>query len=158
MENKVSIEISPADLKAIKEAVAVLVAKLGPVLIALTKEQRRKLYKMGEASKPFVEKVMEYVISNPEFLPPYTDVPEMGKDWKTISELLPVLNALMQLSSNLDDTLMQAGAEVMLPSNSYYKSTELATKLGVPNAKTIYEDLRVRFERRPKKAGERLEA
>lgn len=48
MENKVSIEISPADPKAIKDAIAVLVAKLGPILIALTKEQRRKLYKMGE--------------------------------------------------------------------------------------------------------------
>lgn len=100
---------------------------------------------------------MEYVISNPEFLPPYSDVPEMGKDWKAISELLPVLNALMQLSSNLDDTLKQAGAEVMLPANSYYKFTELATKLGVPNAKTIYEDLKVIFERRPKKATDLVE-
>lgn len=154
MENNVSITIPPADLKAIKDAVAVLVAKLGPLLVALTEDQRRKLTKMGEASRPFVEKVLEYVRSNPEFLAPYSDVPEMEKDWKAISELLPVLNALMQLSSNLDDTLMKAGAEVMTPSNAYYKSVQMAMKMSIPNAKPIYDDLRVRYERKPKKKEE----
>lgn len=151
MENKVSITIPSADLKAIKDAVAVLVAKLGPLLIALTESERRGLAKMGEASRPFVEKVLEYVRSNPEFLAPYSDVPEMEKDWKAISELLPVLNALLQLSSNLDDTLMKAGAEVMTPSNAYYKSVQMAMKMSIPNAKPIYDDLRVRYERKPKK-------
>lgn len=151
MENKVSIEINPADLQAIKDAVAVLVAKLGPLLIALTDEERKSLYKMGEASKPFAEKVMEYVVSNPEFLPPFTDVSEMQKDWKAISELLPIFNSLSQLCSNLDDTLMEAGAEVMVPANSYYKSVQMATKLAVPSAKPIYDDLKVRFERKPKR-------
>ena len=47
MENKVSIEIPQADLKAIKEAIAVLQAKLSPLLIALTPKQRKALYKMG---------------------------------------------------------------------------------------------------------------
>lgn len=153
MTNKVSIEIPAADLKAIKDAIAVLVAKLGPLLIALTEEDRKKLFKMGEASRPFVEKVMEYVVSNPEFLPPFTEVKEMQKDWKAISELLPVLNALMQLTSNLDDTLMEAGSEVMVPSASYYKSVQMAVKLGVPSAKPIEADLKVRFERKPKKPG-----
>lgn len=154
MENKVSITIPPADLQAIKDAVAVLVAKLGPLLIALTEDQRKSLAKMGEASRPFVEKVLEYVSSNPEFLAPYSDVPEMKKDWTAISELLPVLNALMQLTSNLDDTLMKAGAEVLTPSNAYYKSVQMAMKMSIPNAKPIYEDLRVRYERKPKKKEE----
>ena len=158
MENKVSITIPPADLKAIKDAVAVLVAKLGPLLIALTEDERRKLTKMGEASKPFVEKVLEYVKSNPEFLAPYSDVAEMEKDFKAIAELLPVLNALMQLSSNLDDTLMKAGAEVMTPSNAYYKSVQMAMKMSIPNAKPIYDDLRVRYERKPKKKDDGLES
>ncbi|MBN7816026.1 hypothetical protein J0A69_11325 [Algoriphagus sp. YJ13C] len=151
MENKVSIEIPPADLQAIKDAIAVLVTKLGPLLIALTEEERKSLYKMGEASRPFAEKVLEYVVSNPEFLPPFTDVPEMQKDWKAITELLPIYNALAQLCSNLDDTLMEAGSEVMVPASSYYKSVQMATKLAVPSAKPIYEDLRVRFERKPKR-------
>ena len=107
MDNKVSIQIPPADLTAIKDAVAVLQAKLGPLLIALTDEERRSLFKMGEASHPFVEKVLEYVVTNPEFLPPFTDVPEMQKDWKAISDLLPVFNVLSQLCSNLDDTLIR---------------------------------------------------
>ncbi|RAI83871.1 hypothetical protein [Algoriphagus yeomjeoni] len=152
MENKVSIEISPADLLAIKVALAVLQAKLGPLLIALTDEERRSLFKMGEASRPFVEKVLEYVVSNPEFLPPFTDVAEMQKDWKAISDLIPIFNGLSQLCSNLDDTLMEAGSEVMVPSAAYYKSAQMAAKLGVPSAKPVVADLRVRWERKPKKS------
>jgi hypothetical protein len=152
MDNKVSIQIPAADLKAIKDAVAVLQAKLGPLLIALTDEERRSLFKMGEASRPFVEKVLEYVVTNPEFLPPFTDVPEMQKDWKAISELLPIFNVLSQLCSNLDDTLMEAGSEVMVPSTAYYKSAQMAVKLGVPSAKPVVADLMVRWERKPKKS------
>ena len=151
MENKVSIEISPADLQSIKDAIAVLQAKLGPMLIALTEEERRSLFKMGEASRPFVEKVLEYVVSNPEFLPPFTDVGEMQKDWKAISDLLPIFNAMSQLCSNLDDTLMEAGSEIMVPSTAYYKSAQMAVRLGVPSAKPVVADLMVRWERKPKK-------
>lgn len=152
MENKVSIVIPSADLKAIKDAIAVLQAKLGPLLVALTEVERRSLFKMGEASRPFVEKVLEYVVSNPEFLPPFTDVAEMQKDWKAISDLLPIFNAMKQLCSNLDDTLMEAGSEVMIPSAAYYKSAQMGVKLGIPSAKPIVADLKVRFERKPKKA------
>jgi hypothetical protein len=47
---------------------------------------------------------------------------------------------------------MEAGSEVMVPASSYYKSVQMATKLAVPSAKPIYEDLKVRFERRPKRS------
>jgi hypothetical protein len=152
MDNKVSIQVSPSDLQAIKDAIAVLQAKLGPLLIALTEEERRSLYKMGEASRPFVEKVLEYAVTNPEFLPPFTDLAEMQKDWKAISDLLPVFNVMSQLCSNLDDTLMEAGSEVMVPASAYYKSAQMGVKLGIPSSKPIVADLKVRFERRPKKS------
>ncbi|GAB2484911.1 hypothetical protein [Algoriphagus taiwanensis] len=151
MENKVSIEISPADLKAVKDAIAVLQTVLGPILIALSPEERKKRNKMGEASKPFVEKVLEYAKSNPEFLPAFAKVVEMDKDWKAHVDLGPVFNALNQLTSNLNDTLLEVGSDLMKPSNAYYKSVQMGVKMDVPNAKPIYEDLRVRYEQKPKK-------
>ncbi|SFB42993.1 hypothetical protein [Algoriphagus aquimarinus] len=153
MENRVSITIPPADLKAINDAVKVLQEKLGPLLISLTVDERRALTKMGEASRPFAEKVMEYVVTNPEFLPPYSDVAEMQKDWKAINELGSVYNAINQLTSNLDDTLMEAGSEVMEQANMYYRSVQGAVKANVPSSKPVYADLRVRYEKRSKRSG-----
>lgn len=151
MENKVSITIPPAVLADIMAALAVLQEKLSPLLISLTVKDRERLVKMGEASKPFVEKVLEYMKSNPEFLPPYTDMAEMEKDWLVIIQLLPVYNVLSQIFSNLDDTLMELGSEVMGPANSYYKSVQSAAKLGIKNSKPIDDDLKVRYQRKPKR-------
>lgn len=151
MENKISIQIPPADLQAIKDAIAVLQAKLSPLLIALTPEQRKKRYKMGEASRPFVEKVLEYASSNPEFLPAFAKLPEMQKDWKAHQELNPIFNSLNQIVSNLGDTLLELGVDLMKPANAYYKSVQVGVKMDVPNAKPIDADLKVMYEQKPKK-------
>lgn len=153
MENKVSIVIPPADLQAIKDAIAVLQAKLGPLLIALTNDQRRGRTKMGEASKPFVEKALEYIRSNPEFLPAFANADEMDRDWKAHQELNPVYNLLNQLLSNLSDTLLELGYDLMKPANAYYNQAKIGVKMDVPNAKPVYEDLRVRYEKKSRKNG-----
>lgn len=158
MENKISIEIPPADLKAIKDAIAVLQAKLSPLLKALTNDQRRDRTKMGEASKPFVEKVLEYAVTNPQFLPAFASVPEIQKDWKAHQELNPIFNSLNQINSNLSDTLIELGHDLMKPSNAYYKLVQVGVKMDVPNAKPIEADLRVRYERKPTKKGNGAES
>ncbi|GAA0879797.1 hypothetical protein GCM10009119_27660 [Algoriphagus jejuensis] len=157
MENKVSIEIPAADLQAIKDAIVVLQAKLGPLLIALTPLQRKNRTKMGEASRPFVEKVVEYSGTNSEFLPAFAKAADLLQDWKAYQELTPVYNALKQLLSNLDDTMLELGVDLMKVSNAYYNQTKSGVKLDVPNAKPVYEDLRVRYEQKPKKKVELLE-
>lgn len=145
--------IPAGDLKQIKEAIAVLQAKLEPNLISLIVEERKNLNKMGEVSRPFVEKVMEYVEINPEFKSPYNNVEEMNKDWTLINQLGSVFNILNQICSNLDDTLLEAGAEVLDQANKYYGSVQIAAKDGMPNSKKVYEDLAVRYERRSKRRG-----
>ena len=57
-------------------------------LIALSPEQRRTMLKMGDGSEPFVEKVLDYVKTNPQFLPAVLSAEEMDKDWKLINQLL----------------------------------------------------------------------
>ncbi|WP_243739624.1 hypothetical protein [Algoriphagus boseongensis] len=123
---------------------------MNPYLIALTEDQRRKMLKMGEATEPFVGKVMDYVVSNPQFLNPFTNVPEMHKDWKAISQLLPILRTVDQLSSNLNDTVMEAGKEVLEPALAYYTAVKMGVRMNVPDAKPIYEELRKRWEKRSK--------
>ena len=153
MENKISYVIPAGDLKLIMEAIGVLQTKLAPNLISLSKDERQDLNKMGEASKPFVGKTIDYVDTNPEFKSPYNNVEEMKKDWTLINQLGPIYNILNQLVSNIDDTLMEAGAEVLEQANKYYGSVQIAAKDGMANSKKVYEDLAVRYEKRSRRRG-----
>ncbi len=153
MSNNFYVELSPAELQTIKDALASINAVLAPKLKALTPWERRDSVKMGEASRPFVEKTVEYVGSNPEFCPAFVSKEIMDKQWKSVLELSPVFNALEQLVSNLSDTVLATGSGLMQSANAYYKQTQVAVEMDVPNAKPVYADLKVRYERRPKPGG-----
>lgn len=151
MDNSISITIPPADLQAVKDMLATINGLLAPYLIALTPEDRRKLLKMGDGSEPLVSKVMDYAVSDPQFLPPFFQIAELKKDWEAVTALLPIFRTVQQLENNLSDTVMLTGSEAFEGSLSYYNSVKLGAKMNVPNAKTIYEDLSKRFEAQGKR-------
>ncbi|MBN3582143.1 hypothetical protein JYB64_07070 [Algoriphagus aestuarii] len=149
MENRISIEIPEADLSAALDHINAARAILAPFLIALTPDDRRTIPKMSDGTRPFVEKVMDYVVSEPQFLPPFLPVTEMQKDWKAVNGLEPLLKAANLLCDNLSDTVMLAGSETLEGGLGYYNTTKYAARLNAPNAKGIYEDLKKRFNRKP---------
>ena len=155
--NNLSFQIPEADLQAVKDALATIQSILSPYLMALTPEERRVLPKMGDGTTPFVSKVIEYADDNPEFVPPFVNVQEMKLDWNAVQDLMPLLRAVSQLESNLNDTVMLAGSESFVSSLSYYNSVKLAAKMNVPGAKVIYEDLRKRFEGNAKRSSSTVE-
>ena len=144
-ENLVSIDIPEEDIKKVQDALTIVVDILRKYLIALSPEQRRMMLKMGDGSEPFVMKVMDYVKSNPQFLPPVLSAEEMDKDWKVINQLVPILRIVEQLSSNLSDTIMEAGSELYKACLGYYKGVELGAEMNYPDAKPIAVDLGKRF-------------
>lgn len=145
--NSVSIDISEEDLTEINNAIATLKAKLSPYLIAITPAERQAVPKMSDGTIPFVEKAMDYAREDAQFLPPYTDLDEVHKDWNAVKNLVPMLRDIQQVESNLNDTVMVAGSEAYLGALSYYNSVKYATKLNVADAKIIYEDLKQRFQK-----------
>ncbi|HLT07886.1 MAG TPA: hypothetical protein VK014_10185 [Cyclobacteriaceae bacterium] len=155
--NNLSFQIPEADLQAVKDALATIQSILSPYLMALSPEQRRVLPKMGDGTAPFVGKVIDYAESNSEFVPPFVDVQEMRLDWNAVQDLMPLLRTVSQLQSNLNDTILLAGSEGYVSSLSYYNSVKLAAKMNVPGAKTIYEDLRQRFEGNGKRSSSPVE-
>lgn len=144
-ENVISIEIPEADLQAVKDALSTIQTTLAPYLLALTPEQRKTIPKMSDGTEPFVGKVMDYATADAQFAPPYMNVPEMKKDFDASSQLLPLLRIVEQISSNLNDTVMMAGSEAYIAALSYYNSVKMATKMNVPGAKPIHDDLKKRF-------------
>jgi hypothetical protein len=153
-DNRVSIQIPLADLTKVLEAIKVAEQLLKPYLISLSPDERKELPKMSDKTTPFVEKALEYAESNPEFAPPYMNVPELKIDLNAVYDLTKIFRAIAQLYDNISDTTMLSGSEAYVAALTYYNSIKQAAKLNVPGAKPIQEDLKKRFEKSKGKEGE----
>lgn len=152
MENRIHQIISNQDMKAIKDAISVLEDKLMPHLKTLTSDDRRKLVKMGESSKPFVRKVVEYAKSDGQFLPSFVDQEQLEVDMDAVDNMHSFNRPLSQVMGALNDSILLAGSEAMQAALAYYQSVKQAAKLNVPDAKVISDDLSSRFEGQGRRA------
>jgi hypothetical protein len=145
-ENNISIQIPAETLSKVKANLQECAELLKPYLIALTPEDRQNLPKMSDKTMPFVEKVLDYAATNPEFAPAYLSVPELKIDMAAFNDLMSLLQLAEPLCDNLRDTQMLAGSEAYTAALAYYNSVKQAAKMNVPNAKTIQEELGKRFK------------
>ena len=147
MENNISIQIPAETLAKVKANLTECTELLRPYLVALTADDRQNLPKMSDKTVPFVDKVLDYTGTNPEFAPPFVSIPELKTDMKAYEEMESLLQLAAPLCDNLRDTQMLAGSEAYTSALAYYNAVRQAAKMNVPNAKTILEDLSKRFER-----------
>jgi hypothetical protein len=145
-ENSISLDIKESDVVEITKAIQVLAEKLQPLLIALEASDRQSLAKMKDKSVPFIEKIIQYIESNPEFVPIFLNTDEMKKDFNAFTILNNFLRPLAQITRNLEDTAMLCGSEAYSAGLIYYSSVKQAAKVNVPKAKAVADDLSVRFE------------
>jgi hypothetical protein len=149
-ENQVSVQIKATDLEKAIIKLKEVKTILKPFLIALKAKERRGGIKMSDKSLPFVEKVVEYAQTHPNFKPPYMQLDELLIDLKAVGDLTQLYREVNQLCDNLNDTILLSGTEAFTESLAYYNSVKQAAKMNVPEAKVIYEDLKKRFERKAK--------
>lgn len=147
MDNKINFLIPEEDINEVTQKLNEAATLLQPYLIALTPEERRTIPKMSDKTMPFVEKTLEYCQTAPQFAPPYMDREALAGDMKITQQLTPLLRTTIALNNGLDDTVMEAGGESYVNALSYYNSVKQAAKMNVPGAKSIYEDLKKRFEK-----------
>jgi hypothetical protein len=149
MENRVSANLSQADKDAVIAALATIKAKL-PFLIDIPTEERKTMLKMGDKSRAFVQKTMELINQNDEFLPRAFEVEEMQKDVQLLNDLYPILQAVNQLQELMDDTVMVVSSEAYaaaLVAYRYAKDSGLGAGLD-----GVVDDIGRRFARKSKKA------
>ena len=146
MEDSISFTIPPEDLQAVKDMITSINELLEPYLITLSPEERNKLLEMSEECEPFVNKVMDYAVTNPEFLPPFVQVKDIKKDWADTSSLLPIFRSIQQLESNLGDTVMVISSDAFETALIYFSWVKIATEMNVPYSKTICDDLNKSLE------------
>lgn len=121
--NLVSAEISDADQAAIMAAITTIREKL-PFLVSLTPAERRAMAKMGDKTRAFVEKSIEFATHHPDYLPRLFDLEEMRRDVELFSALYPVLMSLIQLQELVQDTYTLVGQEAYAAARIIYKSAK----------------------------------
>lgn len=147
MDNKVNFSIPDEVIVSVKQNLTDALNSLQPYMIALTPAERQMIPKMGDKTLPLVDKILEYCVSDPRFSPPYLDVEALDGDMKVCNQLTPLFRLVKSLNDGLDDTIMEAGGESYMNALGYYNSVKQAAKMNVPGAKSIYEDLKQRFEK-----------
>lgn len=151
-KNEISIAITPNDLAEINDHLTKVKQILAPYMHPLTVDEIAGLAKMGDKSVAFVNKVMDYTVSNPEFVPTdVMDVAEFKIDTAAMNTINPVHKVVTQIESDLNDTLILCGSESYIASLIYYRNVRNKAAEGVASAKAIYEDLKERYPGRGKK-------
>ena len=149
-QNRLSISITDAQKNDFKKASAELATATKNFNVVIGKEELKSLSKLGDIRIPFVEKIAQYAVSNPEFLQPNADIPEFTKDFKAFTDLREMLRPLRQVLDNLENSRMVSGSEAYNFALDYYKTVQFNAKMGVPGAQAILDDLRPLFEAKPK--------
>lgn len=114
-------------------------------LINLTAKERQELPKMGSATQSFVSKALEIAGNNPQFVPPYADIPAMKKDYELALRLQGIEMQLASLLEKVSDTNLAAGSEAYVTGLTVYNSLKAAAKVNVPGAKALAAELAERF-------------
>lgn len=146
INNKISLDITSAQKTAVNDATEALATATKPFAIQVDKEEVKALAKLGDGRIPFVEKVSQYAVTDPQFLPPFADVPEFNLDFKTFKDAREMIRPIRQIVDNVENVKMVSGSEAYQFSLNYYKNVQHQAKMGVPGAQTIYDDLRPLFE------------
>ncbi|NDJ18822.1 hypothetical protein [Myxacorys almedinensis] len=145
---KISATLNDADQAAVMDAITTIKEKL-PFLLSLTVDQRKALPKMGDKNQPFAHKALEVASQNSDFLPRSFDLEEMRRDVELLAELYPIMVAMTQLQSMIDDTYLKVGSEAYssaLQVYTYAKASGQGSGL-----EPLVAELGQRFARRTKR-------
>lgn len=144
--NRISITITDAQKSAINTKTGELATVTNGFQTVIDKNTLKSLSKIADGRIPFVEKVLQYAVTNPEFLPPYADVDEFKIDFKTFLDMRELIRPMRVVIDNMETTMQVSGSEAWDFARAYYKTVQFQAKMGVPGAQTIYDDLRPLFE------------
>lgn len=140
----ITATVAPADVTAIKAAIATIQQKL-PFLISLTDAERKSLPKAGANSLSFVEHAQMAADNNPTILPGSFNAANFDSHVDLFAVLTDVNTSIAQLASSVDDTRMAVGSEAMNEARSVYEYVKSAAKT-TPGLKPVADQLGERFQ------------
>jgi hypothetical protein len=112
---QVQRESIDGNLNSINEALA--------FLVSLTPQERKRLPKMGQRSRAFVEDAIEAGIRNPGLLPRSLEPVEMRNQLELTDQIRGIAASVAQLNERLTDTLTLLGSQLYEDARLVYQMT-----------------------------------
>jgi hypothetical protein len=147
-QNRVSATLDGENRQAVMQAIETIRQHM-PFLVHLTTDDRKTLPKTGNRGRGFILNALDAAEQHTDCLPRSFDVAEMRKDVQLMDDLYPVLMALSQLKSAVDDTYLTANCEAYAAALRVYDSAKAHEEM--PGMPIVIERLRQQFIRRAKK-------
>lgn len=122
-------ELSAEQQQSLLQTVNDIQAKL-PFLIDLTADDRHILPKMGDKSRAFVDQGLVLATQNEGILPRNFDLAEYQRDVTLVRQLEPIVLAMRQVMSRLEDTYLAVGSDAYSQTLVVYQVAKIAGKNG----------------------------
>jgi hypothetical protein len=123
VQNLVSAVISPE----LKTSVVTKITDLKNDLSFITSipaSEKRDYIGVGNSMLPFLDNAYNTAVAHPEILSAIFDKDEFLKDYQLAKNLLPIANALNELTSAVQNTLFAAQSDAMVASLEVYASVK----------------------------------
>ena len=137
------------------EQKATIIAAVGaleeaiPFRLSLSSSERQRLMKLGNKSEGFVRQALEAARSHPDYIPANIPLTALEQDEEVREVLLVCLQRLGVLYSQIQDTAMAAGADLMQGATTIYRTLRANDKNGA--LRTTLDALGQRFDRPSRK-------
>ena len=103
------------------------------------------MFKLGDKSVGFDQKVISYMTSRPDLVPGYVDMAALAQNRAAREDVGDITRVVGDIWQRLSDTGLKLGNQVFKPELAFYHSAQEAAKHGVNGAQGIVDDLKVRF-------------
>jgi hypothetical protein len=147
-QNLVSAVISPELKNSVLTKLSEIKNDLD-FLVTLLAEKKNEYLKVGNAMLPFLDKAYNAAATHPEILPSIFDKEEYTKDYQLTKDLVPIVNAVSELKSSLENTLYAAGSDTMVESLEVYSVVQ-QNKDKVPGLDVVAAELKEFFKKSKK--------
>jgi len=125
-QNLVSTHFTAEQWAAVDEAIGTLMTALQPALVAVGKEGRRRLVKMGDGSEAFCRQALDVASEHAGMMPRNFNLDEMRRDLEAHDALNVRMVRLSQLVEKMRDTDLALGSDVMVASLEAYAHLKTA--------------------------------
>jgi hypothetical protein len=143
--------IPEAVISAAETALDAQLQALATYATPLTAEDRRTLLKMGPKTFQFVALAHTLAQQNPQLTSKAFDMAAFSVDYQDAQGLAGLLNKSQQLTQILEDIVMSAGSDAHHHALEFYSDVKAEAARNVPEARTVYEQLKAVYPRSGRK-------
>lgn len=145
-ENRINLTLEADDVTIINQCIATILSKL-PANATLSADERISYNAIDVSNKVYVENVLqEATATGTGIIAAYVSLPALANDVAIHNQMNTMEAGLANVLQRVGDIKRISGHEAYKVSNRIYKNYQDAAEVGIDNAQSAYERLKVRFE------------